>query len=49
MIEKLYTIYAIQCTVNKNIYIGATRQDLKSRLQTHRAFLRHSKHSNKLL
>ena len=49
MYEKLYTIYAIQCTVNKKIYIGATRQDLKNRLRTHLALLRHDKHSNKLL
>ena len=26
---KKYTIYAIQCTVNQKLYIGATRQELK--------------------
>jgi len=49
MLKKLYTIYAIQCVDNKKIYIGATIQNLKSRLQTHLSLLRHKKHSNKLL
>lgn len=46
---KKYTIYAIQCTVNQKLYIGATRQELKSRIMVHLSKLRKDKHSNKLL
>lgn len=49
MFDKLYTIYAIQCIVNKKIYIGKTMQNLKNRLKSHLTFLRNNKHSNKFL
>lgn len=49
MYDKKYTIYAIQCTSNKKLYIGATKQELKERIQVHLSKLRKGKHSNKLL
>lgn len=47
--DKKFSIYAIQCTENKKIYIGRTQQTIKGRITVHLQSLRSKRHTNKEL
>ena len=47
--NKKFSIYAIQCTENKKIYIGRTQQTIKERIIVHLQSLRSGRHTNKEL
>lgn len=46
--DKLFTIYAIQCKTTKRMYIGRTQVAVEERVKAHLTLLRSNKHTSKL-